>query len=173
MPVAGGAPTVLATRQGSAAVDLFAIDAANVYWGESSNKIDLTLLKMPLSGGTPITLAAKLAPSGRLVLDASNAYWAHGDDLNATGVYFEDPTAGRVLTVLDARHRRRERLLGEQHARDHESLLERRVADGSRDHPERNLGRAFRKRNEPLLERGGYLQRRDPEFGSDATSTHP
>ncbi len=81
--VGGGEPTTLASGQGAPCG--IAVDAESVYWtnvvtcggdaGETSS-CDGALMKIPLGGGTPTTLASGLHTPCSLGLDADDVYWS-------------------------------------------------------------------------------------------------
>ena len=64
----GGCLTLLASGQDGA--DAVAVDDTNVYWTDHGNG---TVMKEPIGGGTPTTLAS--GGAGRLAVDAENVYW--------------------------------------------------------------------------------------------------
>jgi hypothetical protein len=51
VPLTGGSPTVVSTDQNPGGI---AVDATHVYWCEGGGSV----MKMPLDGGTPVTLAS-------------------------------------------------------------------------------------------------------------------
>jgi hypothetical protein len=69
VPLTGGSPTVLSTDQSPVGI---AVDATDVYWCDGVGSV----MKMPLDGGTPVTLASvKGLPCAQLTVDAANVYW--------------------------------------------------------------------------------------------------
>jgi hypothetical protein len=105
MPLAGGAPTTLAT--GQANIGAIAVDAANVYWantGKAENDYaDGAISKLPLSGGTPVTLASAQSWPAALAVDATNLYWANAgaDAYGGTGgALMRMPLAGGPPEVI-------------------------------------------------------------------------
>jgi hypothetical protein len=69
LPSPWGAPDECAVRG-------IAVDRTYVYWGDCS-----LLMSIPLSGGTPASLASANAAITELAIDATNVYWA----ANTTG----------------------------------------------------------------------------------------
>jgi hypothetical protein len=102
----GGSATTLATgREQSTNI---AVDGTSVYWADSYSA-GLTgpglLLKVPLDGGTPVTLAS--APSGSvacgLALDATSVYWVtvtHTDNDPPPITVMKVPLDGGISTTL-------------------------------------------------------------------------
>jgi hypothetical protein len=77
MPARGGAPTVLAANQD---VSALAADASGVYWTTSATTLppaaaDGALLRVPLLGGSPVTLVDGLTLSFGIALDETSVYW--------------------------------------------------------------------------------------------------
>jgi uncharacterized protein (AIM24 family) len=69
-------PTTLAS--GQAAPSQIAVDATNLYW-TNSNPLspttgDGSVMQLPVSGGSPITLASGGEPTG-IAVDGTNVYW--------------------------------------------------------------------------------------------------
>lgn len=56
------------------------MDATSVYWTDSSGG---TVMKAPLGGGTPTTLApGQVGPDG-IAVDGTSVYWTNNDDPGA------------------------------------------------------------------------------------------
>jgi hypothetical protein len=72
-PIAGGGtPTVLASGSEVRAPQGIAVDATHVYWTNSDGRI----MKVPIDGGTPTTLASGLSgPPFTLAIDDVNVYF--------------------------------------------------------------------------------------------------
>ena len=81
----GGAPTTLAASGWPYGI---AVDGTHVYWTECSA---YTVMKVPLGGGTPVTLASNQAEVWAIAVDATNVYWTL-QDLSGRG---DDGAAGR------------------------------------------------------------------------------
>jgi hypothetical protein len=69
VPVGGGSVTTLATATGNQTVVGLAVDSTGVYFGTS-----MAEETVPLTGGTPTTIAA-LGNVGVLAIDATSLYW--------------------------------------------------------------------------------------------------
>jgi hypothetical protein len=90
VPLAGGTPSAIHENAGAGA---FSIDADSVYWFDrsflpsSSGSVDtFRILKAPLAGGSPVTLATSVSEVFSLVVDD-------------TSVYFTDFSGGNVVKV--------------------------------------------------------------------------
>src|SRR5205814_7527236 len=83
MPLAGGTPTTLASRQGHPLA--IAVDPTNVYWvnggtrepGTFNRHADGSTMKVPLAGGVPVTLASGQRGHDAVAIDATSVYWAN------------------------------------------------------------------------------------------------
>jgi hypothetical protein len=84
VPIGGGALITLAADQPSPAA--IAVDATNVYWtnvitpcpGDATDCVaGGTVMKLPLAGGTPTTLASGQPFVGGLAVDATSVYWTN------------------------------------------------------------------------------------------------
>jgi hypothetical protein len=82
MPLAGGAPTVLATNQSGPW--RIALDATSVYWGADQD--GGSVMKVAKAGGAPVQLAKACGEPRAIAVDGANVYWA-------------DPAHGRILAV--------------------------------------------------------------------------
>ena len=88
------APTVIANLGGSAGTQNLAVDSSYVYW---SNYNDGRVMRAPLGGGAPSTLASGPANGPRgIAVDGAAVYWAD----QATGTISRMPLAGGTPTVL-------------------------------------------------------------------------
>ncbi|HEX8790716.1 MAG TPA: hypothetical protein VF765_07175 [Polyangiaceae bacterium] len=71
-PLAGGAPTTLASDQNQPFG--IAVDESYVYWTEFGSR---HVMKVPIAGGTPVTIASnRLNPAG-IAVDATSVYWTN------------------------------------------------------------------------------------------------
>lgn len=81
MPKAGGSVTTLASNLSPASL---AIDGSNLYWTEYTNDEQIgggLIMRMPVDGGTPTTLATSpegVGAVGFIAVDATSVYWANG-----------------------------------------------------------------------------------------------
>ena len=109
----GGTPVILASdtepnpRGGSYGI---AVDATSVYWINTSNTVGggfSTLMKVPIGGGTPTTLASgSFSPSaiGQIAVDATSVYWVNSSDYrSANGSVMAVAREGGTPTTLAAR----------------------------------------------------------------------
>ena len=76
----GGTPVTLVTLTGSAVPAGIAVDANNVYWIEGLGSVR----KVPIGGGSPVTLAPAPELPGGIAVDATNVYWT---DTSTGNVY--------------------------------------------------------------------------------------
>ena len=104
VPLCGGKPTLLASDSATFGAGALAVDSGHLYWLTSSYAADggaseSTVVKMRISGGAPITLAAAQAPSW-LVVDSTSAYWTDigVDDSDCT--VMKVPITGGAATTL-------------------------------------------------------------------------
>jgi Putative metal-binding motif len=88
---------------GEYAMDSVAVDATSVYWTSSSSYGPGTgaVMKLPIGGGNPITLASEQDTWGRLAVDATSVYWTtyalYGDH---SGAVMKVPIDGGNPTTL-------------------------------------------------------------------------
>jgi len=88
-----GAPTTLAANE----VGFYmAVDATNVYWSSLVG----TIKKVPLNGGTVVTLASGQSSPYKLVVDATNVYWVNYGTGANDGAVMSVPIAGGTPTQL-------------------------------------------------------------------------
>jgi hypothetical protein len=65
----GGTTTTLVS---GSTVGGVAVDSTNVYWTDPDDRL---VLKVPVGGGTPVTVAESPMLPTRLALDATSVYW--------------------------------------------------------------------------------------------------
>jgi hypothetical protein len=94
VPTGGGRVTTLATVLASPA--LVAVDGASVYWADAEAG---TLGKVPLTGGTAITLAEGQTPSA-IALDSSYLYWTNYNNDAPGATVTKVPLGGGNITTL-------------------------------------------------------------------------
>jgi hypothetical protein len=113
MPLGGGTLEKLASAHGGAIVDLaginqdIATDGVNVYWSVTSSADQVTVRKVPVSGGAVVTLAADSGfgyPQNcywRIAVDAQNVYWSDPSSSFPIGCAIKKvPIAGGAVTTL-------------------------------------------------------------------------
>lgn len=117
VPAAGGTPTVLAA--GQAHPTAIAADAISVYWTNAGSGTcpptnpsctpppTGSVMKIPIGGGTPTTLAGGQNNPQRIAIDATNVYWTNEGSSgqgsapsNTDGTVMQVPIGGGALTTL-------------------------------------------------------------------------
>jgi hypothetical protein len=73
---AGGTPVTLAT---SASPFAIAVDSTNVYWTTLASSTPSTISKVPIAGGTAVTLESGLQTVEGIAVDATSIYWTEKD----------------------------------------------------------------------------------------------
>jgi hypothetical protein len=120
VPSAGGTPTVLAA--GQAYPTAIAADATSVYWTNGGSGTcpptnpsctpppTGTVMKIPIDGGTPTTLASGQNNPQRIAIDATNVYWTNEGSpgqgsapSNTDGTVMQVPIGGGAPTMLASR----------------------------------------------------------------------
>jgi len=100
VPVGGGTPSVVASRQSGA--NSIALDATHVYWTSYN---DGTVMKVPLAGGTPTTLASGQVAMNDLTADGTSVYWTkYGDTGLQDGAVMKVALAGGTPVTLAPAH---------------------------------------------------------------------
>jgi hypothetical protein len=111
-PIGGGA--IVTMVSGIAALAGIAVDDANLYWlddgpPDSNRYADNTngaVMRMPLDGGAPLTLASGQNWPQSIVVDSANVYWTNGGastsslSWSSNGAVLSMPTDGGPVTVL-------------------------------------------------------------------------
>ncbi len=107
MPLAGGAPTALATAQKNPGS--IAIDAANVYWTNDGTdasgaftpaNTDGSVMQVPIGGGTPTTIASGQFVVGAVAVDQTSVYWTNAGTDGTDGHVMKAPIGGGAATTL-------------------------------------------------------------------------
>ena len=97
LPLGGGTiPTPLASYQVTPCAIAIAVDATNVYWTGSSG----TVMKVPVNGGTPATLASSQDQPEAIAVDGTSVYWTNG--VSPNGAVMKMPLNGGTPTTLAA-----------------------------------------------------------------------
>ena len=98
VPPEGGPLTTLASGMGVAGRVL--VDATSIYWTVLAH--EGAVLKMPLSGGTAVTLASEtLSNIEGLAIDAASVYWTNDyNTMEAPGTITTVPLGGGTVTTL-------------------------------------------------------------------------
>jgi hypothetical protein len=73
---AGGTPVTLAKTANPYAI---AVDGTNVYWTTLAYATPSSILKVPIAGGTAVTLESGLKTVRAIAVDATNIYWTEED----------------------------------------------------------------------------------------------
>jgi hypothetical protein len=74
LPLSGGTiPMPLVSYQVTPCAIAIAVDATNVYWTGSSG----TVMKVPVNGGTPATLASSQDQPEAIAVDGTSVYWTN------------------------------------------------------------------------------------------------
>jgi hypothetical protein len=94
VPVSGGAPAILGQTPGA-----FAVASGVVYWADWAGG---TLNKMPLHGGTVVTLASSQDHPSAVAVDSSSVYWTNSGcaDWTNCGTVVTVPISGGTPTTL-------------------------------------------------------------------------
>jgi hypothetical protein len=96
VPVGGGTPSVVASRQSGA--DSIALDATHVYW---TNYNEGTVMSVPLAGGKPTTLASGQVAMNDITVDATSVYWTKYVDFGShNGAVMKVALAGGTPVTL-------------------------------------------------------------------------
>ncbi len=86
VPIGGGIPRVIASGESPNGI---AVDGASVYW---TNYFDGTVLKVPLGGGSPTTIASRGVGPVAIAVDAASVYWVDSGNENfADGTIMKAP----------------------------------------------------------------------------------
>jgi hypothetical protein len=104
VPIGGGTPAILTV--GPPYPSHIALDATSLYWIGSAGSMHpwvVPVMRVPLSGGTPATLASiqDLTPTG-FAVDGQNVYLT-GDDADQVGVLMSIPLSGGAPRTLASR----------------------------------------------------------------------
>jgi hypothetical protein len=103
VPLDGGIPTTLASWQSDPFWNPWpiAVDATSVFWTNAgtftNNYMDGSVMKVPLGGGTPTTLASGQPSPQSIAVDATSVYWTNAGTVNRSGGFIQD--SGSVMKV--------------------------------------------------------------------------
>jgi formylglycine-generating enzyme required for sulfatase activity len=103
----GGAPTTLAAGQYTPSA--IAVDATNVYWTNVGSNVDCAsdpcpggaVMKVPKTGGQPVTLAAARVP-GAIAVESGVVYWLENPTADAGSLVAVPSAGGATLTLATA-----------------------------------------------------------------------
>jgi hypothetical protein len=93
VPLAGGNPTTLASRQDDPPYGI-AVDVTSVYW---TNTTAGSVMSVALAGGKPTTLASGQSAPRDIAVDATSVYWTNS---TSPGSVMSVPLAGGKPTTL-------------------------------------------------------------------------
>lgn len=106
VPLAGGAPLTLATAQANPGP--VTLDSANLYWANGGQwafptmppgSDEGSIVKLPLAGGAPITLASGISPCG-LATDGTSVYFTDFSKGAVNGQVLKVPVAGGIPSTI-------------------------------------------------------------------------
>jgi hypothetical protein len=110
IPLAGGAPTTLATGIEAAYaapyLNAIAVNAGSLYWVAGASGIDGTIMTTAVGSTTPAALYSGQPFPEAVVTDGTNLYWANWGTFDASGSYNNDgtvvrgPLGGGAVTTL-------------------------------------------------------------------------
>jgi hypothetical protein len=100
VPLGGGKPTTLASTSKQEPPNSIAVDATSVYWTAFTGEGDGIVAKVPLNGGSVVTLAPQPSPS-QIAVNASGVYWVNELISRARGrsVMSMSLSGGSVTTI--------------------------------------------------------------------------
>jgi hypothetical protein len=105
VPLGGGSITTLVPSNTTTFVFMasMAIDDTSLYWmqGEVARHTG-TILKMPIGGGSSVTLASKLLAPVALAVDSSNVYWTDDGTSKKLGYVAKVPIVGGGVSTLQS-----------------------------------------------------------------------
>jgi hypothetical protein len=103
MSRAGGVPQTLASFTSQLAPHDIAVDATSVYWTMASSilpsPVSGFIMKVPIGGGTPVTLASTRSP-GFIAVDSTSVYWTDAGTGTGDGTVMKATLDGKQVTTL-------------------------------------------------------------------------
>lgn len=96
-PLGGGATVTLA---GSVGIDL-TVDSTSVYWTSTDEAGDSAVLKIPVDGGNPVTLASAAGKAaGSIAVDSTSVYWLESSMSPSVSSVMKIPIGGGAAVTI-------------------------------------------------------------------------
>src|SRR6185436_14811536 len=91
VPLGGGSAAILASTPLKTGPWALATDGSSLFWAD---QIAGTLLRMPVTGGSPTVLSKGLVAPDGVVVDDTTVYWANGTNQQVEGAILTVPKGG-------------------------------------------------------------------------------